>query len=68
MKIAETRDLEEEVQRLRNDNADLKKHTAELANVEAARKKAELRAEQLEEKVRTFYLQTSRMYINSGDV
>lgn len=52
MKIAETRDLEEEVQRLRNENVDLKKRASELGNIETARKKAELRADQLEEKVR----------------
>ena len=56
MKIAETRDLEEEVQRLRNENADLKKRTLELASLEAARKKAELRSEQLEEKVDIYRL------------
>ena len=56
MKIAETRDLEEEVQRLRNENADLKKRTLELASLEAARKKEELRSEQLEEKVDIYRL------------
>lgn len=56
MKIAETKDLEEEVQRLRNENTDLKKRASELTSVENARKKAELKVDQLEEKVRSFAL------------
>lgn len=56
MKIAETKDLEEEVQRLRNENTDLKKRASEFTSVENARKKAELKVDQLEEKVRSFAL------------
>jgi predicted RNase H-like nuclease (RuvC/YqgF family) len=52
VKIAEARDLEDEVQRLKADNAELQTRVSELASMEAAKKKAETRAEQLEEKVR----------------
>ncbi|KAI0063715.1 hypothetical protein BV25DRAFT_1824286 [Artomyces pyxidatus] len=51
VKIAETRELEEELQRVRNENAELQKRLADLASVEAAKKKAEVKAEQLEEKM-----------------
>ena len=52
MKIAETRDLEDELQRVKAENAELQRRVSELANVDSAKKKAESRAEQLEEKVR----------------
>ena len=52
MKIAETRDLEDELQRVKTENAELQRRVSELANIDAAKKKVESRAEQLEEKVR----------------
>lgn len=52
MKIAETRDLEDELQRVKAENAELQRRVSELANIDAAKKKAESRAEQLEEKAR----------------
>ena len=52
MKIAETRDLEDELQRVKAENAELQRRVSELAYIDAAKKKAETRAEQLEEKVR----------------
>jgi homeobox protein cut-like len=50
VKIAETRDLEDELQRVKAENVELQRHVSELANIDAAKKKAESRAEQLEEK------------------
>jgi homeobox protein cut-like len=50
VKIAEARDLQDELQRVKTENAELQRRVAEFANVEAAKKKAEGRAEQLEEK------------------
>ena len=52
MKIAETRDLEDELQRVKAENAEMQRRVSELANIDAAMKKAESRAEQLEEKAR----------------
>jgi homeobox protein cut-like len=52
VKIAETRDLEDELQRVKAENAELQRRVSELANIDAAKKKAESRAEQLEEKAR----------------
>jgi homeobox protein cut-like len=51
LKIAETRDLEDELHRVRAENAELQRRVSELANLEAAKKRAESRADQLEEKV-----------------
>jgi hypothetical protein len=51
VKVAEARLLESEVQRLRDENADLRRRTADIATLEAAKKKAESRVEVLEEKV-----------------
>ena len=51
MKIAVTRDLEDEVQRIRSENAELKKRIAEFANTEMAKRRAEMKLDQLEEKV-----------------
>ncbi|KAN0125306.1 CASP C terminal domain containing protein [Lactarius tabidus] len=53
VKIAETRDLEDELQRVKADNIELQRRVSELANLEASKKKAESRAEQLEEKMDT---------------
>jgi len=50
VKIAETRDLEDELQRVKAENAELHSRVSELANIDAAKRKAESRAEQLEEK------------------
>jgi homeobox protein cut-like len=52
VKIAEIRDLDVELQRLRDENADLRKHVSEFATIEAAKKKVDVRVEQLEQKVR----------------
>lgn len=52
VKVAETRDLEDELQRVKEENAELQRRVSELANIDAAKKKAESRAEQLEEKAR----------------
>ena len=51
VKVAEARMLESELKRLREENAELKKQVGEVAMVEDKRKKAETRAEQLEERV-----------------
>ncbi len=51
MKIAETRDLEDELQRVKAENTELQRRVSELTNIDAA-KKVESRAEQLEEEVR----------------
>ena len=56
MKVAEARDLQEELQRVKAENAELQRRVTEFANVEAAKKKAESRVEQLEEKARPFGL------------
>ncbi|KAF8270277.1 CASP C terminal-domain-containing protein [Lactarius quietus] len=53
VKIAETRDLEDELHRVKAENAELQRRVSELASIEAAKKKAESRAEQLEEKMDT---------------
>ena len=52
VKATEVRDLQAEVQRLRDDNADLRKRNGELA-------KAGTRVEQLESKVPSTYVVTS---------
>ena len=53
MKVAEARDLETELQRLREENASLRKTVEESSGVETARKKAEARVGTLETKVLT---------------
>ena len=55
MKVAEARDLQAELQRVKAEKADLQRHVTEFANVEAAKKKAEGRVEQLEEKACPFF-------------
>ncbi len=52
VKIAEARDLEHELQRYREENAELKKRVSETSNIEAAKKKVDSKLEQLEAKVR----------------
>ncbi|KZO93071.1 hypothetical protein CALVIDRAFT_519337 [Calocera viscosa TUFC12733] len=51
VKIAEARILESEVTRLREENGELKKKVAEVNTLEGAKKKADARVEQLEEKM-----------------
>ncbi|KII92832.1 hypothetical protein PLICRDRAFT_172872 [Plicaturopsis crispa FD-325 SS-3] len=51
VKVAEARELEVELQRLRDENAELKRRTADIPSIEAAKKKAEAKAEQLEQKM-----------------
>ena len=50
VKIAEARDLEVEVQKSRDENADLRKRLNETYSLESAKKKAETRVEQLEQR------------------
>lgn len=51
VKVAEARMLEVELARLREENSELKKQVGEMPAVEEKRKKAEAKAEQLEEKM-----------------
>lgn len=51
MKISEARELDGELQRIREENMELRKKLADSANAEAASKKAEARVEALESKV-----------------
>lgn len=53
MKAAEANDLESEVKRLRDENAELRRRAGDVAMLEAAKKKTEVKAEQLEQKVCT---------------
>jgi homeobox protein cut-like len=52
VKIEEARDLEHELQRVKADNAELQKRVSEFPSIEAGKRKAETKAEQLEEKAR----------------
>ncbi len=52
VKAAEARDLEAELHRAREDNAELRKRLNESSSVENAKRKADARVEQLEQKVR----------------
>jgi homeobox protein cut-like len=49
--VAEARELESEMQRMREENAELRKRLGESSSLEAAKKKAEAKAEQLQQKV-----------------
>lgn len=51
MKVAEARELESELQRMREENAELRKRLNETASLESAKKKADARIEQLEQRV-----------------
>ncbi|EGN99686.1 hypothetical protein SERLA73DRAFT_53511, partial [Serpula lacrymans var. lacrymans S7.3] len=51
VKAAEARDLEAELQRLRQENTDLRKRVNETTSLESAKKKAEAKVEQLEQKM-----------------
>ena len=52
MKAAEVGDLEADLRRAREENTELRKRLNEVSSLEAAKKKADLRVEQLEQKVR----------------
>jgi homeobox protein cut-like len=52
VKVAEAVELELELQRARDENAELRKQVSSYAGLEAAKKKAEERSEQLEQKAR----------------
>ena len=54
MKVAEARELEVELQRARDENAELRKRLNEVSSLETAKRKADSRVEQLEQKVRSF--------------
>lgn len=54
--MAEARVLESELNRLREENLDLKRQVGEITGVEEKRKKAEAKVETLEEKVRSSVL------------
>ncbi|KAF7321700.1 Golgi membrane protein [Mycena kentingensis (nom. inval.)] len=56
VKVAEARDFEAELKRLREENSDLRKRVNEFASVETAKKKAELKVEQLEQKMEDMIL------------
>jgi homeobox protein cut-like len=49
--VEEAQTLELEMARLREENADLRRRIGETSALEAAKKRADARAEQLEEKV-----------------
>ncbi|KAF7979865.1 hypothetical protein HWV62_40631 [Athelia sp. TMB] len=51
VKVAEARELEGELQRLRAENADFRKRIAEVSAIESAKKKADVKIEQLEHKM-----------------
>ncbi|TBU33882.1 CASP C terminal-domain-containing protein [Dichomitus squalens] len=51
VKVAEARDLEAELQRTREENVDLRKRLSETSSLESAKRKAESRVEQLEQKM-----------------
>lgn len=59
MKVAEAHDLEADLQRMRDENAELRRRLNETASLEVAKKKADARVEQLEEKVRVLLLTLS---------
>jgi len=51
VKVAEADMLQSELQRLREDNADLKRRLADVPSLETAKKNADARADQLEQKM-----------------
>ncbi|KAF8210571.1 CASP C terminal-domain-containing protein [Mycena galopus ATCC 62051] len=57
VKVAEARDLEAELKRMREENIDLRKRVSDFAVVETAKKKAENKAEQLELKMEEMILE-----------
>ncbi|KAJ7178378.1 CASP C terminal-domain-containing protein [Mycena crocata] len=57
VKVAEARDLESELKRLREENVDLRKRVNDFSSVETAKKKAETKVEQLEQKMEEMILE-----------
>ncbi|KAJ7287847.1 CASP C terminal-domain-containing protein [Mycena rebaudengoi] len=57
VKVAEARELEAELQRLREENVDLRKRVNDFSAVETAKKKAENKVEQLELKMEEMILE-----------
>ncbi|KAJ6594099.1 CASP C terminal-domain-containing protein [Mycena capillaripes] len=57
VKVAEARDLESEMKRLREENIDLRKRVNDFSAVETAKKKAETKVEQLELKMEEMILE-----------
>ncbi|KAJ7859720.1 CASP C terminal-domain-containing protein [Mycena leptocephala] len=57
VKVAEARDLEAELKRLREENIDLRKRVNDFSVVETAKKKAETKVEQLELKMEEMILE-----------
>ncbi|KAJ7217863.1 CASP C terminal-domain-containing protein [Mycena pura] len=57
VKVAEARDLEAELKRLREENVDLRQRVNDFPAVETAKKKAELKVEQLEQKMEDMILE-----------
>ncbi|KAK7005732.1 Golgi membrane protein [Favolaschia claudopus] len=57
VKVAEARDLEAELTRLREENADLRKRVNDFSTIETAKKKAESKVEQLELKMEDMILE-----------
>ena len=51
VKVGETKELEAEIQRLKNDNAELRQKVAESTSLETARKRAEDKLETVQNKV-----------------
>jgi homeobox protein cut-like len=52
VKVSEAQALEVEVQRLREENAELRRKNNEISFLEVAKKRAEAKVESLEQKVR----------------
>lgn len=68
--MAEARDLESELKRLREENIDLRKRVNDFSAVETAKKKAETKVEQLELKVRgtaPLCFRPLKYFIDGGD-
>ena len=57
MKVAEARELETELQRVKDENAELRKRLNETSSLESAKKKAEAKVEQLEQRVSRIVLE-----------
>ena len=62
VKVAEARDLETDLQRVREENAELRKRLNEVSSLESAKKKADSRIEQLEQKVYTSVMQPMQAF------
>lgn len=67
VKVAEARDLESELKRLREENIDLRKRVNDFSAVETAKKKAEVKVEQLEQKVRRTIFLCLHVFIRYAD-